>query len=419
MRSSVLDYTKQVLTLFFSDLDTIASSVAFAWIQTEVHKKPTIPLIRIDRDDLNLRAENIYALQLAGINNPAEQLLLQTDIKELKPFPSNQFALVDHNRLGAEFISQDPVSEVTAVVDHHEDENLYKDTANPRIISPAGSCSSHIASLCPPELPAELATLLICAILIDTAALKPGGKATKVDYNAVAFLLPKSTLKASAPFATLSQLSDTTISHETLLTEDPALRDLNKELSKRKADLSHLTPWDLLRRDYKEYTYTLNWHPAKPSIKAGLSTVPVRLESWWSDGKLQTEGEGWMKHRDLCILGVLTSFQDASTMRKNGKGKHRREMLWIIRTDSKVTYKSSTDDSDTLDFEQLAQRLWDGLEASNEVQLKVHKKFSVKKVGAPPANLKRMVYKQGNAAATRKVTAPLLKTILEDTGSRS
>lgn len=363
---------------------------------------------------MQLRAENIYALQLAGLDSPSEQLLLTTDLVNIKPFPSHQFVLVDQNRLAANFTLDNPTATVIAVVDHHEDENLYKDTADPRIIAPAGSCSSHIASLLPSDIPEELATLLLSAILIDTAGLKPGGKALTVDHESAARLVARSTLKGSIPSSTLSQLSGHASPQEDpLLYDVPAIKDLTGQLSAKKIDLSHLGAWDLLRRDYKEYEYILPWHASKPTIKAGLSTVPVRLEAWGSDGKLLKEGQSWMKRRGLSILGVLTSFQDDRALRKSGKGKHRREMVWMIATDSEVRYDSRAEGDAGVDFDMLASKLWTGLEASEEIQVKKHKQFVLAKTGKVPENLRTKVYKQGNANATRKVTAPLLKNTLE------
>ncbi|KAJ6591121.1 exopolyphosphatase [Mycena vulgaris] len=385
------------------DLDSIASSIAYAWIQSEIQKRPSIPLIQITRDDFNLRAENLYALRLAGINDPARQLLSITEIEDVKPFPSSTFALVDHNRLGGSFSADNPNTNVVAVIDHHEDEGLYTDS-DPRKVAPAGSCSSHVANLYPKDadMPKELATLLLSAILVDTGGLRAGGKALQADHDAASYLIPLSTLADSISPSTLSVISKGSPPNPQFCSDIPDVKHLSDDLAFKKSDVSHLGAWDLLRRDYKEYTYTLQWHPSSPSIKAGLATVPVKLKSWGSGGKLEREAQRWMEHQGLSVLGVLTSFRDANKLGKSGKGKHRREMAWFVR-----------DDSQTFQLEEVAARLWKGLEANDEIQVTKHKKMSLGNSANIPPTVRVMVYKQGNANATRKTTAPLLKNILE------
>ncbi|KAJ7777853.1 exopolyphosphatase [Mycena maculata] len=384
------------------DLDSLASSIAYAWVQSEIGKKPSIPLIQIARDDLNLRAENLHALKLAGITNPAKQLLSTTDVLDVKPFPSSTFALVDHNRLGVAFSADNPGAKVVAVIDHHEDENFYADS-DPRKVAPAGSCSSHVANLYPKEagMPKELATLLLSAILVDTGGLREGGKAIQADRDAASYLIPLSTLVDSISSSTISSLSSTT---PVVFTNIPEVKRLSDDLDHKKSDVSHLGAWDLLRRDYKEYTYTLNWHPAAPAIKAGLATVPLKLKAWGAGGKLEAEAQRWMEHQGLSVLGVLTSFRDAKKFGANGQGKHRREMAWFVR---------DATEAQTLQVDDVAARLWKGLEGSDEIRVRAHKKMGLSKSGGGSTPDRGKIYEQGNANATRKATAPLLKNIME------
>ncbi|KAK0461027.1 exopolyphosphatase [Desarmillaria tabescens] len=349
------------------DLDSIASSIGYAWLSSR--STTTVPYIQINKEDLALRAENLYALQLAGIDNPQEQLLLANNLVSYTPFPSTRFGLVDHNRLGSPFVSD------AARVEVH--------TADPRIVAPAGSCSSLVASLCPFNLPREIATLLLCAILIDTNGLKPGGKAVQADRDAVLRLLPPARLELPPSFSSANTDG---------LHDIPSIISLSSVLATKKADVSHLSPRDLLRRDYKEYTYILHWHSVKPTVKAGLSTVPLQLKDWGSKGKLYRESHAYMQDRGLHVLGVLTTFKKAKKTGKE-KMKHCREMAWIVLSDT-----------------GLEERLWQGLEGDQEIRVEKHKKF---KTGKLPGDANVRVYKQGNASATRKATAPLLKRILE------
>ncbi|KAG1908936.1 uncharacterized protein F5891DRAFT_1206737 [Suillus fuscotomentosus] len=75
------------------DLDSLASALGYAWLRPNMSGK-AITYITTPREDFVLRAENLHALGLAGINHPFEELYCPGD-----PIPSqvSQFALVDHN----------------------------------------------------------------------------------------------------------------------------------------------------------------------------------------------------------------------------------------------------------------------------------------------------------------------------------
>ena len=339
-----------------------------------------MPLVQIAREDLVLRAENLYALSLAGVQSPSTELLTITDIESFSPLPTLTYFLVDQNRLPSQY----PGS-VVGIIDHHQDEGLYQDTAKIRNIKPCGSCSSLVATSLPAEIPTDVATLLLTAVIIDTNGLKQGGKATSEDLEAAAKLV---------------SLTSPSISPDNLHGQS-FIKDLNKELQTRKEDLSHLSGWDLLRRDYKEYSYQLHWAKGAPTIKVGLSTVPVALKEWGKKGQLETHSVKWMEHRRLTVLGVLTTFNSKKKAKGKKKGEHKRETAWIILP------------TGDLDIHSLAKRLFAGLEGSQELDNHPHKKFKLEKGENLPKGAKGRVYKQGNASATRKAVAPLVKTILE------
>ncbi|KAA1471938.1 DHH phosphoesterase [Dentipellis sp. KUC8613] len=376
------------------DLDSLASSIAYAWYATNAKRTLTIPLIRTPRDDFALRAENQHALALAGID-PARDLLCMDDAPSS---PSDKFALVDHNALAPRYAAACPDARVVAVIDHHEDEGLYTDTADPRIITvPTGSCASLVARLLADAYPdssgtpPELATLLLAAILIDTGGLKPGGKATAADRDAAAFLAPLSSVW-TPPSPTRSAFRGTAGAPPPLQ-DAPALQRLTAELQAKKFSLAHLGTRDLLRRDYKEYAWA--------SARVGLASVPVGFKAWLAqDAELWAGAEAWMAERGLDVLGVLTSFRDERALGKSGKGKQKRQQLWVVRADADA---------------QLAPRLWKGLEDSKELKLKKKDlKQYVGPAGAEAAASKRArAYKQGNVDATRKATAPIARAIVE------
>ncbi|KAF9788070.1 DHH phosphoesterase [Thelephora terrestris] len=391
------------------DLDSIASAIAYAWFATVVKKLNTVPLIQTPHPDLGLRAENLYAFSVSGFgDDPAKfDVLCLDDLPKSSPFPSHKFSLVDHNRLGSYFTENNPNATVVSVVDHHEDEQLYKDTADPRIITvPTGSCTSLVADLIHSQSPAEvgiipeLATLLMCGIVIDTNNLKPGGKAEDPDRQAMAYLLPRSTfVPAFSP-----SIADT--DPGTDFNDIPALKNLTKDLKTRKEDVSRLGTRDLLRRDYKEDTLTFSAAQVS-QVRIGLSSVPVGFKAWIPQDKhFQNAIEDWIKERNIGALAILTSFKDEKETKKKSKkdekkskGKHKRQLLVVIA-----------------DNKDLASKLFSGLEQSSKLQLE---ECSFEKFGAKKANggfegvFQAKVYKQGNVDATRKIVAPVIKEIVE------
>ncbi|KAG6380334.1 DHH phosphoesterase [Boletus reticuloceps] len=294
------------------DLDSLASSIGFAWFLS--HKPNAdanaIALITTPREDFVLRAENLYALQLVGIKE---------DIREL----------LYHNSLHPTYALPDV--RVTSIIDHHEDEGKYLDTASPRSIEPAGSCASLVTRVIMSyptlQIPPELATLLLNAIVIDTHGLRRGGKAVGVDYEAFTWLVPRANVPSSGSL--IEQMAETP-QH---IPDLAWVQSLAHTLNTKKTALSHLNTRDLLRRDYKEYIFNLSSSirgDSPCSVKAGLSTE-------------------WIKERGLSILGVLTTY-------KSKQGKPKRKLMWVV--DEKVCGP------------RLPQVLFDGIEASEILQVK-------------------------------------------------
>lgn len=329
-------------------------------------------------------------MELAGID--PSHILCIDEVSPSKPFPSSKFALVDHNRLGNHFTQDNPDATVVAIIDHHEDEGLYKTSADPRIIVvPTGSASSLVTRFlvehCAEEIPAEVATLLLCGILVDTNGLKPGGKAEQIDREAADFLASRSLLSVDGFDGDLHDSTE--------------VQELNATLQSRKGDVSHLETRDLLRRDYKEYTFQPSW--AELSIAIGLCSVPVGLHPWIADDKaFWSSTVQWMDERNLAAVGILTSFRDGHKTNKHGKGKHRREQLYVVREGGPV--------------EGVADKLFHGLKHSKELDLKKRSfedDYGVAVGLQPEGTFRARVWEQGNADATRKVTAPLVKKIIE------
>ncbi|GAA5975757.1 hypothetical protein JCM11641_005864 [Rhodosporidiobolus odoratus] len=392
------------------DLDSLASALAYAHFATqqEVTSRQYVPLILTARSDLALRPENTEALAAAGVTN--DSLLTIDDL----PISSHatldaSFALVDHNVLLPSFRSapdavedEDDDRKVVAIIDHHADEGRHL-AASPRLLQPVGSCAalvtSHFTSSFAPSLsdisiPSPLADLMLSAILIDTN-LRPtadGGKATEIDLSAVNFLLPYSTFATSTAQSSLPASSNPLSSNPAL----EALKQRNDYLSAKKNDVSSLSGRDLLRRDYKEYS--------EGGIRYGLSTVPLPLSVWLDKSTAQSGAEKWelvledtrrwMEERGLALAGVLTSY---THIKKSGKeGKHRRELLLVSKAEN-----------GKLDG------VFEGIEGDEVLQLEEWWDYEdFPRQEGQDGNERWRVWQQGNAKATRKQVAPMLKSLV-------
>ena len=293
---------------------------------------------------------------------------------------------MDHNALTGRFVGHEN-ARVVAIVDHHADESRHPE-ASPRIIeSPTGSCSSLVGRLIQKEWDAGMgrpvARLLLCAVLIDTGGLKAGGKAEMTDREVAPFLLEKAEL-VSAGASAIVDVHDV-----------KEVKELTQILATRKTSVGLLSPRDLIRRDYKEYRFVPAW-TAEGSFLVGLASVPRSVEAITGGGgkgrqELTTACSAWVEERGLDVLGILTSWKDEGKGKK--KGKHRREMLWVVRND-----------------EELEERLWKGLEKSAELGLE-RKESGMEEAGG--RDLEIRVYEQAKSDATRKVIAPLVRAIIE------
>ncbi|TBU42199.1 DHH phosphoesterase [Dichomitus squalens] len=396
------------------DLDSIASAIAFAWYASKVQGAPAVSLTQTPRSDLHLRAENLHAFGLAQLS-PDTDILCIDDVPydSSGPFPSANFALVDHNRLNSRFTRGNPDARVVAVVDHHQDEGLYRETADPRlIVVPTGSCASLVTQLfdqqaAADDIPPELATLLLCSILIDTGGLRPGGKAEAADHRAASLLIPRAQAAVFNQQALVAsplegserdaQAQSGVQINEAAPHETPGLKELHTTLQEKKASVAHLRTHDLLRRDYKEYSMSPAGAPST-EIQVGLSSVPIGFAEWLPrhGDDFFRETERYMAERGLKVLGILTSFRDEEHPGKDGRGKHRREQMYVVRGDK-----------------ALADALFDALAESEELKLKrvkfpeygVHNGFR--------DEFRSRVWQQKNVDATRKATAPLVKSIIE------
>jgi len=256
-----------------ADLDSIASSIAYAYLNN------AIPLLNITKAELSLRKDTLYLFDLLKISK--DDLLFLDDGIPFDILLSNKklrITLVDHNRLRSSQEAFAPF--VEAIVDHHFDENQRYPllTNENKTIMTVGSTATLIAEKAKEDaISPDLAVLLLGAILMDTANLNSKEKTKEKDKQAV---------------ATLRKIGSSVI---------PS--DFYDKLVAAKNDIAGLTPAMLLSKDFKAYS--------DGDIVYGISSMPQSV-SWWSGDEeaLLPILEQFSRERNLSWLIVLMHNQE-------------------------------------------------------------------------------------------------------------
>ncbi|KAG0080792.1 Exopolyphosphatase, partial [Podila epicladia] len=301
-----------------ADLDSFISALTTAFFltfhltSTSPPNSPTpivLPFVNIPRADLALRSDVEYVF--ATTNVSSSLLFFRDDLPQLTQIPPAQLSLflVDHNKV-ADSMDMFPYAKVVGVIDHHKDEGLYRDTANPRRIAVVGSCATLVADeflakafnqAAPggaPDWAQQVSRLLLGPILIDTQDLKPERKkVTPLDVAVAEKLLPS--------------------------TGWDGYGDLYQRIDEARRDTSRLSAYDLLRKDYKEWVVVRA--TTGEQIKVGISSVIGLLSKYVArDGQevFQAAVEKWAQNRTLDLSMVLFS-EDLG----EGQGGYQRQIL--------------------------------------------------------------------------------------------
>ena len=304
--------------------------------------------------------------------------------------------LTDHNSLASNYSFLNPY--VTGIIDHHSDYHHHP-TANPRIISVVGSCTSLIvnewqkaiiSSQQQPTSTAEalstyldpsFATLLLSPILIDTINLNPSFyRATPEDIQAVSFLLPH-------------------LHHQSLETAQPYLTSFFTALQKAKHQISSLPTHSLLIKDYKQWSFQSK---TGKSITVGISSVmfPLRGQNGWiaREGGADVDAGAraiiktasiFSQHRNLDLLIIMTAFDHGPESADVNLQGFQREFIPIFNP----TFLESKRDE--------AHRIAQDLEQS---ELKIVKFQEVNQVS---------LYVQNNIKFSRKQVQPIVQDLCE------
>ncbi len=261
-----------------SDLDSMASSVAYAYLLETMNNDDDIiyiPLMNIPREDFKLRTEAVYLFGEAGIQTDNLLFTDEINIEEIGKSGKLKFILVDHNRISKTFEKYSDL--VIEVIDHHADENIYDESI--KTIEPVGSTATLIAEKMIEKnnnIPdSNIALLLTGTILLDTVNFNPDAKRTTLKDRKMAELMLKN----------FSMDKD----------------QLFEKLQFEKFNTSSLSTKDLLRKDYKEWVMG--------GKKCGFSSALLSVEKWLEkDSNIIDSSSGYCKSKNLDILFIMIAY---------------------------------------------------------------------------------------------------------------
>jgi exopolyphosphatase len=403
-------YALNDLTVYNLDLDSLTSSLLFAYIRScapppNAFTPLYVPVTNIPASDVSIRPEFLALLPHGNIE--ASHLITLDDLPSVDqlearlPPKNTRWILVDHNSLQGE-LGRIYSDKVAGTIDHHDDEHTVpKETGvEPRIILKSGSCTSLVVnysrkswdslSLSAVSSDAaspqrgeiaddtsdkslwdmQVAKLAMASILIDTHNLQAEDRTTNHDVDAVEFLTSKIMSSHASP-----KSFDRTVFFD--------------QLSTAKRDIDSLSLSDILRKDYKEWT--------EDNIKLGISSVvkstdflveKANKQDKQTDSKdvgpfLQVVNQ-FCQDRGLDVFVIMTTSTSANA-------EFQRELfVWALKADSVAVAKR---------FEK---------QASNELGLQTWTGAS-KGMENESKDQWRRIWQQHEVQHSRKRVAPLFR----------
>lgn len=361
-----------------ADMDSVVSAIAYAYFYhiKNPHQEPFFPMVNITREELKLRKDIVMLLNRHSITSST--LFFLDDVQELVGSSSDkvELALVDHCNIQGEFLwglYHQKRLEVTAIIDHHSDENAFEN-ASPRVIHSNGSCSALVfnywRSQIAGHIDAEIVELLLGPLLIDTSNMTQKVE----DGDLEAFAQYKQILSEA-------QLPD-------MFVLPSGLEGFYSSLKIAKKDLAGFSVFDILRKDYKQFQFEKK---SGGSVSVGFSSILKPIS--WVLTKFSSDD-------------VLEAFQQMSRC-------FSLDALIITlsytRKDNRVYSREFCYTTEDSSLEHLADYASSELRLDDDVY-NLHAASSG--LSAVKAKKPFRIYNQRNTQASRKQVVPVVKSII-------
>ncbi|CUM65128.1 uncharacterized protein PRCAT00002755001 [Priceomyces carsonii] len=368
-----------------ADMDSVISAISYSYFSYIKNSNAIlIPLINIPRDDFKLRRDIKLLLERHSITE--DLLYFVEDFESYSKVASSiELVLVDHCNIQGSALNnafKDGKVKVVGIIDHHEDENAFLD-ANPRIIHSNGSCSALVFNYWYSQFDDktvlkqnEIIELLLGPLLIDTSNMTQ--KVEEGDEDAI---------------KTYKQLLNpdtiTTFSSSQEKTDSDPFSGFYSELKKAKKDLHGFSLYDILRKDYKQFTFGSN------DTVVGFSSVGKSyfwLFKEYSPEHFKKALNQMLQTLKLDLLVVTTSYTTSS-------GKYTREFSYYY-------------DLKNAKFDKLYKLA----DPKLKLNLDIYKgtKFADKLNEVNSSGHKLEIFNQVNIKASRKQVVPVIKDVLEE-----
>lgn len=286
------------------DMDSVISSIGYSYFSyLKDESRIIFPVVSFPRDELKLRRDIEFALKKVGLED--EDLIFYDELLQDYNHGNNNnrqlvnITLVDHNEIdqqGVKNIVANGNGVICGIIDHHVDLMKYMD-AKPRIVEKCGSCSSLVFDYWrdvfserygeiddnTKDLKMKELQFLLTAIAIDTDNLTH--RVEETDRSVYKKLFEK--------WITRKELNC-----------------LGEEVKAEKLNISGLSMYDLLRKDYKEYEYKIE---DRITGKLGISSIASsfsRLFKIYGHGCITEAVFAWSKDKGLTKTVIMTSDVD-------------------------------------------------------------------------------------------------------------